>query len=521
MRQRPGAMPKQSTETGQIAEFNASKGREEFTLAHADEESATVARPEDEKLSVGANIAYGLQHVLTMYGGIVAVPLIVGQAAGLSPSDVGLLVTASLFAGGLATILQTLGLPFFGSRLPLVQGVSFSGVATMVAISGNGGIPSILGAVIAASLVGLLITPVFSRITRFFPPLVTGIVITTIGLTLMPVAAFWAMGGNSSSPDFGNPANIQLAAVTLAIVLLLSKVGSASISRLSILLALVIGTGIAYAVGMTDFSQVSNGPFFALPTIFHFGYPTFEIAAIISMLIVIIVTLVETSADILAVGEIVETKVDSRRLGDGLRADMLSSILAPIFGSFTQSAFAQNVGLVAVTGVKSRYVVATGGLFLVILGLLPVMGRVVAAVPSSVLGGAGIVLFGTVAASGIRTLSKVDYQNNMNLVIVATSIGFGMIPIASPGFYEHFPAWVATIFHSGISSAALMAIVLNLLFNHVKAGNSDQQSVFVAATERTIRYTDIARLHDGDYFLNGKLYDAKGVEIPMIPEAAH
>ncbi|WP_435268877.1 nucleobase:cation symporter-2 family protein [Shinella sp. BE166] len=494
---------------------------EEFTLAKADEDSAAIARPEDEKLGIGANIAYGLQHVLTMYGGIVAVPLIVGQAAGLSPSDVGLLVTASLFAGGLATILQTLGLPFFGSRLPLVQGVSFSGVATMVAISGNGGIPSILGAVIVASLIGLLITPVFSRITRFFPPLVTGIVITTIGLTLMPVAAFWAMGGNSKAPDFGSPSNIQLAAVTLAIVLLLSKVGSASISRLSILLALVIGTGIAYAAGMTDFSQVTNGPVFALPTIFHFGYPTFEIAAIISMLIVIVVTLVETSADILAVGEIVETKVDSRRLGDGLRADMLSSILAPIFGSFTQSAFAQNVGLVAVTGVKSRYVVATGGLFLVILGLLPVMGRVVAAVPSSVLGGAGIVLFGTVAASGIRTLSKVDYQNNMNLVIVATSIGFGMIPIASPGFYEHFPAWVATIFHSGISSAALMAIVLNLLFNHVKAGNSDQQSVFVAGTERTIRYTDIARLHDGDYFLNGRLYDAKGVEIPMIPEAAH
>ncbi|MCQ4633556.1 xanthine permease [Shinella sp. BE166] len=490
-------------------------------MAKADEDSAAIARPEDEKLGIGANIAYGLQHVLTMYGGIVAVPLIVGQAAGLSPSDVGLLVTASLFAGGLATILQTLGLPFFGSRLPLVQGVSFSGVATMVAISGNGGIPSILGAVIVASLIGLLITPVFSRITRFFPPLVTGIVITTIGLTLMPVAAFWAMGGNSKAPDFGSPSNIQLAAVTLAIVLLLSKVGSASISRLSILLALVIGTGIAYAAGMTDFSQVTNGPVFALPTIFHFGYPTFEIAAIISMLIVIVVTLVETSADILAVGEIVETKVDSRRLGDGLRADMLSSILAPIFGSFTQSAFAQNVGLVAVTGVKSRYVVATGGLFLVILGLLPVMGRVVAAVPSSVLGGAGIVLFGTVAASGIRTLSKVDYQNNMNLVIVATSIGFGMIPIASPGFYEHFPAWVATIFHSGISSAALMAIVLNLLFNHVKAGNSDQQSVFVAGTERTIRYTDIARLHDGDYFLNGRLYDAKGVEIPMIPEAAH
>lgn len=494
---------------------------EEITLANAEEQMAQDARPEDEKLSIGANLAYGLQHVLTMYGGIVAVPLILGQAAGLNAGEVGLLITASLFAGGLATILQTLGLPFFGCRLPLVQGVSFSGVATMIAISGNGGIQSILGAVIAASLIGLIITPVFSRITRFFPPLVTGIVVTTIGLTLMPVAAFWAMGGNKNSPDFGSPANIQLAAVTLVIVLVLSKLGSPSISRLSILLALVIGTVIAFVVGMADFSQVPDGPFFALPTIFHFGYPTFEIAAIISMFIVIMVTLVETSADILAVGEIVETKVDSRRLGDGLRADMLSSIIAPVFGSFTQSAFAQNVGLVAVTGVKSRYVVATGGVFLVALGLLPVMGRIVAAVPSAVLGGAGIVLFGTVAASGIRTLSKVDYNNNMNLVIVATSIGFGMIPIASPSFYEHFPAWVATIFHSGISSAALMAICLNLLFNHFTTGNSDQQSVFVAASERTIRYQDIAVLHDGDYFLNGKLYNAKGVEVPLIPSEAH
>ncbi|MDX0428327.1 purine permease [Sinorhizobium medicae] len=485
------------------------------------EEPVASTRPEDEKLGIGANLAYGLQHVLTMYGGIVAVPLILGQAAGLDPGEIGLLITASLFAGGLATILQTIGLPFFGSQLPLVQGVSFSGVATMIAISGNGGLQSVLGAVIAAALIGLLITPVFSRITRFFPPLVTGIVITTIGLTLMPVAARWAMGGNNSSPDFGSPANIQLAAVTLVVVLLLSKLGSAAISRLSILLALIIGTIIAWFAGMADFSQVTEGPLFAFPKVFHFGYPTFELAAIASMFIVIIVTLVETSADILAVGEIIETKVDSRRLGDGLRADMLSSLIAPVFGSFTQSAFAQNVGLVAVTGVKSRYVVAMGGLFLVTLGLLPVMGRIVAAVPSSVLGGAGIVLFGTVAASGIRTLSKVDYVNNMNLVIVATSIGFGMIPIASPTFYEHFPAWVETIFHSGISSAALMAISLNLIFNHMTAGNSDQQSVFVAGTERTLRYQDIARLHDGDYFLNGKLYDAKGIEVPVIAAEAH
>jgi xanthine permease len=453
-----------------------------------------------------------------MYGGIIAVPLIIGQAAGLSPADIGLLIAASLFVGGLATLLQTLGLPFFGCQLPLVQGVSFASVATIIAIVGNGNGESGMPVALGAATVGLLITPVFSRITRFFPPLVTGIVITTIGLTLMPVAARWAMGGNPSAPGFGSMANIGLASITLVTVLLLSKLGSANISRLSILLSMIIGTLIAVALGMADFSRVGAGPLVALPQPLHFGLPRFDIAAIVSMVIVILVTLVETSADILAVGDIIGTRVDSRRLGDGLRADMISSMIAPVFGSFTQSAFAQNVGLVAVTGIKSRFVVATGGVILVALGLLPVMGRLVAAVPTAVLGGAGLVLFGTVAASGIRTLSKVDYRNNMNLIIVATSIGFGMIPISAPTFYHQFPAWFQTIFHSGISSAAIMAILLNLAFNHFRLGNSDQQSVFVAGHERTLRYQDVAALMDGDRFVDGRLIDADGNEVTILDE---
>ena len=520
MQSQPGTIPLLSSQTLRGESAGPDETEENTVQTTPDTPKATI-RPEDEQLGLLANIAYGIQHILTMYGGIVAVPLIVGQAAGLTPADIGLLITASLFAGGVATILQTMGLPFFGCQLPLVQGVSFAGVATMITISGNGGIQAVFGAVIAASFLGLLITPIFSRITRFFPPLVAGIVITTIGLTLMPVAGRWAMGGNSKAENFGSMENILLAGVTLAIVLLLSKVGNATISRLSILLALVAGTMIAWATGMTDFSQVGNGAVFALPDVFHFGWPTFGIAATISMFIVILVTLVETSADIFAVGEIVETKVDSKRLGDGLRADMLSSMLAPVVGSFTQSAFAQNVGLVAVTGVKSRYVVATGGLILVLLGLLPIMGRVVATIPMPVLGGAGIVLFGTVAASGIRTLAKVDYHGNMNLIIVATSIGFGTLPIMLPEFYHHFPTWVQTIFHSGISSSAIMAIVLNLMFNYVTVGNSDQPSVFGAAAERVIRYTDLSQLRDGDYYLDGKMFDADGKEIQLIPVGGH
>jgi len=475
-----------------------------------------AARPEDQKLPIGSTFAYGFQHVLTMYGGIIAPPLIIGAAAGMSSQDIGLLIAACLFVGGLATILQTVGIRFFGSQLPLVQGVSFAGVSTMVAIvHGGGGIQAVFGSVIAASLIGLLITPLFSKIIRFFPPVVTGTVITTIGLTLMPVAANWAMGGNSKAPNYGSVANIGLAAATMAIVLLLSKVGSAAISRLSILLAMVLGTVIAVVFGMADFSKVGQGEIVAFPTPFAFGAPTFEIAAIVSMLIVILVTLTETSADIIAVGEIVGTKVDSKRIGDGLRADMLSSAISPLFNSFTQSAFAQNVGLVAITGVKSRFVVSAGGLILVILGLLPVLGRVVAAVPTPVLGGAGVVLFGTVAASGIRTLAKVEYKNNMNLIIVAASIGFGMIPIAAPAFYDKFPSWFGTIFHSGISSAAVMAILLNLLFNHLKAGNSENQSVFVAGTGRVVREEDLKCLADGDRYEDGKLIDCDGKEVPV------
>lgn len=475
-----------------------------------------ATRPEDQRLSIGSTFAYGFQHVLTMYGGIIAPPLIIGAAAGMSSQDIGLLIAACLFVGGLATILQTVGFRFFGSQLPLVQGVSFAGVSTMVAIvHGGGGIQAVFGSVIAASLIGLLITPLFSKIIKYFPPVVTGTVITTIGLTLMPVAANWAMGGNKAAPNYGSMANVGLAAATMAIVLLLSKVGNAAISRLSILLAMVLGTLIALAFGMADFSKVGTGEIVAFPTPFAFGPPTFEIAAIISMLIVILVTLTETSADIIAVGEIVGTKVDSKRIGDGLRADMLSSAISPLFNSFTQSAFAQNVGLVAITGVKSRFVVSAGGLILVILGLLPVLGRVVAAVPTPVLGGAGVVLFGTVAASGIRTLSKVEYRNNMNLIIVAASIGFGMIPIAAPAFYDQFPSWFSTIFHSGISSAAVMAILLNLLFNHLKAGNSDNQSVFVAGTGRVVKEEDLHCLADGDRFEGGKLIDCDGKEVPI------
>lgn len=425
-------------------------------------------RPEDTRYPAGKTFAWGLQHVLTMYGGIIAPPLIIGSAAGLETEALAMLVTAALFVSGFATLLQALGLPGFGARLPLVQGVSFAGVATMVTlVTTGGGLPVVFGAVMASSLIGLLIAPLFAHIIRFFPPVVTGTVITVIGLSLMPVAARWAMGGQPGAADWGAPSNIGLAALTLGMVLLLNRVGSSAIKRLAVLLAIVSGTLYAVISGKAHFATVLQGDSVALPGILTFGLPVFDGVAILSMTLIVLVLLTETTAGLIAIGEIVETEVDGRRIARGLRADMLTSALAPFFNSFPQSAFAQNIGLVAITGIKSRYVVAAGGVILVLLGCLPVLGRIVAAVPLPVLGGAGVVLFGTVAASGIRTLAKVEYRENMNLVIVATSIAFGMIPIVMPSFYDRFPGWVHTLFHSGISAACLVSVTLNLLFNRV------------------------------------------------------
>lgn len=478
-------------------------------------------RPEDAWLPTGKLMTFGLQHVLTMYGGIIAVPLVMANALGLSAGRTAIMVTASLFVGGLATILQSVGVPFLGAKLPVVQGVTFGGVATMLAILATPGsdITTVLGAVIVASVIGILIAPFFASVVRFLPPVVTGTVITGIGLSLVPVASDWSMGGDSEAPEYGSMANVVLAFVTLAITLFFSKVGSAALSRLSILLGLVTGTIVGIFMGLTDFSDVGHGAWAAPPEFFGLGWPTFDPAAIISMLIVILVAMTESVANLLAVGEVVKTRVGRRRISQGLLADMLSSAVAPVFGSFTQTAFSQNIGLIALTGVKSRFVVATGGVILVVMGLLPILGQVVASIPMPVLGGAGIVLFGTVAGSGIRTLKGVSYEGNMNLIIVSVSLAFGMIPMVQPDIYQDFPSWFQTIFSSGISSAAFMAVLLNLLFNEIHFGNSKGASVFAARPIRFLTASDLKTLEDGDVMTDGKLIDRDGEEVPLVPES--
>ncbi|QIS11707.1 nucleobase:cation symporter-2 family protein [Nocardia arthritidis] len=445
---------------------------------------------EDERYPLPKLVVYGTQHILTMYGGVIAPPLIVGGAAGLSGADMALLVTAGLFVSGVATLLQTIGIGCIGSRLPIVQGISFASVSTMVTIAHSGGLREVYGAIIVAGLIGLVLSSFFAKLVRLFPAVVTGTIITAIGLSLLPVAFQWAMGNDPRQPGYGSMGNIGFAGLTLLIILVLSRVFQGAISRLSILIGLVLGTAAAALAGKADFGAVAHTKVVALPQFLPSGAPTFEIGAIVSMTIVILVIMTETTADILAIGEIVGTTVDSGRVADGLRADMAATAVAPLFGAFPCSAFAQNVGLVALTGIRSRFAVAAGGAVLLLLGLVPAIGAIVAGIPYPVLGGAGIVLFGSVAASGIRTLARVRFQDNLNMVIVAVSLAAGLIPIAAPTFWDAFPRSFAVVAHSGISVTALVAIVLNLLFNELTIGNRSGASVFTAAADERDGFGD-------------------------------
>ncbi|MEV6260879.1 nucleobase:cation symporter-2 family protein [Streptomyces sp. NPDC051784] len=443
--------------------------------------------PVDETLPPLRMFTSGLQHVAAMYAGVVAPPMIVGPAVGLSAKETAFLMGASLFTAGIATLLQTLGFWRIGARLPFVNGVSFAGVTPMIAIGkdrGHDGIAVIFGAIIVAGILGFVLAPYFCKLVRFFPPVVTGTVITLIGVSLLPVAFNWSQGGNATADDYGSMTNITMAAVTLVIVLALRKLLRGFLQQIAILLGLVIGTLIAIPAGITDFGALADADVVGFPTPFHFGAPQFEIAAIVSMCIVMLVCMTESTADMLALGKIVGRPADERTIEGGLRADTLGSVLSPVFNGFMCSAFAQNIGLVAMTKVRSRFVVAAGGVILVVLGLVPVAASVIALVPLPVLGGAGIVLFGSVAASGVQTLATAALEKGENALIVAAAVGVGLIPIAAPDFYHAFPKDMLVVLDSGISTGCVVAILLNLAFNHWGRRPDEEPEAEVAESEQ-------------------------------------
>ena len=427
--------------------------------------------PVDQKLPAWQLFIYGLQHVLAMYSGAVAVPLILAGALHLDKETLIYIINADLFTCGVATLIQTLGCTqYIGAKLPIMQGCTFAAVTPMIMIGsgadgGITGLRTVYGAVIVAGLICFVTCKYFSRILRYFPPVVTGTIVTIIGLSLMPVAVRWIGGGNPSAPDFCDPSHIMLSLFVLCVILFFYRVFSGFWSNIAVLVGLAIGTVVAFFLGLVDFSSVGTAAYVGVTTPFAFGMPIFDPASIVAMTVVMLVCMAETTGDVIAVGEIVDKPINQQVLANALRTDGFSTVLGGILNAFPYTAFAQNIGLVSLTGVRSRFVVATGGIILMVLGFFPKLAAIVASVPNSVLGGAGIAMFGMVAASGIKTLSKIDFGAGCNMMLVAVTIGVALIPVGVPGFYAKFPAWAQLILNSGITIGSLVAIVLNMILN--------------------------------------------------------
>jgi NCS2 family nucleobase:cation symporter-2 len=473
-----------------------------------------TVHPVDEQLPTVKLAALGLQHVLVMYAGAVAVPLIVGRALKLSPEQVAMLISADLFVCGLVTLIQSWGATqWFGIRLPVMMGVTFAAVAPMVSMAGSSSGPAgaqlIFGAIIGAGLISMLIAPMVSRMLRFFPPVVTGTIIAVIGISLMRIGINWIFGNpfGPTAPSIVNPEHakwladaaavatapgstlpavpkdlalvaklpnpkyadltgVGIAALVLACILLISKFARGFIANISVLLGIVIGSVVATSMGLMNFDKVGKAEWFGIVMPFQFGMPVFDPVLILTMTLVMIVVMIESTGMFLALGDMTGRHVDRAALTRGLRTDGLGTFIGGIFNTFPYTSFSQNVGLIAVTGVKSRFVCVAGGIILVVLGVIPKMAALVESLPTVVLGGAGLVMFGMVAATGIRILGGVDFKNNrFNSLVVAISIGIGMIPLIAPNFKQWMPHNLHPLIESGILLSSISAVLLNLFFN--------------------------------------------------------
>ncbi|MFF1692236.1 uracil-xanthine permease family protein [Streptomyces sp. NPDC058257] len=418
--------------------------------------------PVDVRPPMRRLVPLSLQHLLVAYAGMATMPLLVGTALNLPEDRIRLLISANLLVSGLATLLQSLGVKRVGARLPIVMGSTFTAITPAVLIGKEHGLTAVFGATIVSGLVTVAVAPWFGRCLHLFPPLVTGTVIAVIGFSLVPSAAGLVSGGHGA----GGGRGLALAGGTVLLVVLVERLAPPALARFSVLVAMAAGTVLALPLGLFDGSGMTDTHAVTAPDPTAFGAPTFVVPAIAAMLVVQLVNMVESIGDTLAVGQIVERGDDAPTVVRALRADGAATAASGALASFPIVTFGQSVGLVSVTRVRSRHVVALSGLLMVVLAFVPVLGAAVASVPGPVIGGVSLVMFGMVGAVGLRILARTDLTDSRNLLTAALAFGLGMIPVGAPDFYAPLPPYVRTVLDSGIAVTGIVAFALNLLFHH-------------------------------------------------------
>ncbi|AKI92469.1 xanthine permease [Bacillus subtilis] len=433
----------------------------------------------------GKTLSLGIQHVLAMYAGAIVVPLIVGKAMGLTVEQLTYLVSIDIFMCGVATLLQVWSNRFFGIGLPVVLGCTFTAVSPMIAIGSEYGVSTVYGSIIASGILVILISFFFGKLVSFFPPVVTGSVVTIIGITLMPVAMN-NMAGGEGSADFGDLSNLVLAFTVLSIIVLLYRFTKGFIKSVSILIGILIGTFIAYFMGKVQFDNVSDAAVVQMIQPFYFGAPSFHAAPIITMSIVAIVSLVESTGVYFALGDLTNRRLTEKDLSKGYRAEGLAVLLGGIFNAFPYTAFSQNVGLVQLTGIKKNAVIVVTGVILMAFGLFPKIAAFTTIIPSAVLGGAMVAMFGMVIAYGIKMLSRIDFAKQENLLIVACSVGLGLGVTVVPDIFKQLPSALTLLTTNGIVAGSFTAVVLNIVYNVFSKAKKTEQEADLAEQKTAV-----------------------------------
>lgn len=418
----------------------------------------------------------GIQHLLAMYAGAILVPLIIGGALGFNSAQMTYLVAIDIFMCGVATLLQVWKGKMIGIGLPVVLGCTFTAVSPIIAIGTSGGLGDVYGAIIASGLIIVLIGGFFGRLVPFFPPVVTGSVVTIIGISLLPVAIN-NMGGGQGAADFASGSNVALAFITLLIILVVYRFSVGFIRAISILIGLVAGTIIGIFMGKVSFAPVAEASWFHIMTPFYLATPTFEVSAILTMTLVAMVSLVESTGVYYALGDICKKDLTSKDLAKGYRAEGLASIIGGIFNAFPYTTFSQNVGLIQMSGVRDRKVIYFTGAMLVILGFLPKLAALTTIIPTSVLGAAMLAMFGMVITQGVRMLAPEIAKSMENAMVVAIAVGLGIGVAVVPGIFASLPAGLSILTSNGIVAGSITAIVLNILFNMIGPKRQDPMHV--------------------------------------------
>ena len=407
----------------------------------------------------------GLQHLLAMYSGAVAVPLLIGTALHFNSTHMTYLVSIDIFMCGLATLIQLFRNKYFGIGLPVVLGCAIQAVAPLEMIGQKFSINTMYGAIIVAGIFVFLIAGWFSKIKKLFPPVVTGTLITVIGLTLIPVAFQNMVGGNAQAKDFGDAKNLIAAFITILIIVVIEVWAKGFLRSISVLIGLIVGTLIASCMGLVSLKPVAEASWFHLPQFFYFEVPEFEWSSCLTMIIIALVSLVESTGVFFAIGDLLHQDITEEDLKKGYRAEGLAQIFGGLFNTFPYTTFSQNVGLLQLSGIKTKRPIYWAAGLLMAMGLLPKIGALVTIIPDSVLGGAMLVMFTMIAVQGIKMLTKVDFENNRNILIVAISIGMGLGVTVYPQIFQTLPQTIQLFLGNGIVVASICATLLNLLFN--------------------------------------------------------